>query len=171
MYGRKKRYAFKYQGWARFPDGKLLGIFGPFVATAPDIKIFDATIPPYLISGEKVLADKGYQGSPHALSPFKRRARPRRVSGQPTPEQPPYRLLERKFNALLRARRVHIERVFRRMKQFTCLTQTWRHPLEKHPKVIAAVGKLVNEDLEVRPLFKDTPNYIYLQATILTNTP
>jgi hypothetical protein len=131
--GRKKRYAYKYQAWARFPDGKILGLHGPFVGSTPDINIFRETITSFLLPGERVLADKAYDGSPFTLTPLKL---PRRKQNQPRSE---FNNLELRFNRLIRARRSHIERVFSRMKRFRILSQTWRHPLEKHPIVVGAV--------------------------------
>lgn len=162
-YGRKGHYAYKYQAWVRFPDGKIVGLYGPFLSTESDFSIYKKTIPQQLLPGEVVMGDKGYQGDPlHALTPFKR---PRKRKGQPVRPLLGFQL---RFNRLLRARRAHIERVFRRMKQFQILKRTWRHPLEKHPTVMAAIGKLVNEDLKVAPLFRSTPSYYFFRATIVS---
>lgn len=162
-YGRKGRYAYKYQAWVRFPDGKIVGLYGPFLSTESDFAIFKKTIPQQLVPGEVVMGDKGYQGDPaHALTPFKR---PRKKKGEP---QRPLLGFQLRFNRLLRARRAHIERVFGRMKQFHILRRVWRHPLEKHKVVVAAIGKLVNEDLKISPLFRSTPSYYFLRATTVS---
>jgi hypothetical protein len=54
------------------------------------------------------------------------------------------------------------------MKHFQILKRIWRHPLDKHPVVVAAIGKMVNEELKVAPLFRSTPSYYFLHATVVS---
>jgi transposase len=163
-YGRKKKYTFKYEVWARFPDGRILAIFGPYPGTVNDGKIYNATIVPYLRPGEKVLADKAYIGCASALAPIRE---PRRSRSNPIPR---LHIWERRYNVLVRCRRVHIERVFLRMKRFQILVSDFRHPLEKHQVVVAAIGKLVNVELDMEPLFHSTPSYQLFRGHLFSLT-
>jgi len=151
--GRKKKYVYKYQAWVRFPDGKILGLHGPFPGAKADITIFRNTLLGYLRLEESVLGDKAYQGGPQTLTPIKL---PARSAANPEPTLLPW---QKRFNLLIRMRRVHVERVFARMKRFQSLVQIWRHPLEKHHLMVTAIAKMINVELSTEPLFKFTPSY------------
>jgi hypothetical protein len=159
FYGRKKKYAFKYQLWARFPDNRILGIFGPYPSKETDGKIYNATILPYLQPGEKVLADKAYVGCPSALSPIQGTkagkekalfstlclgASIQRISALPTCSH-----------------RTGVSEDEEVQCSHTTLSRNIR-------SLFAAIGKLINVELELEPLFSGTPSYIIFRGHIFS---
>lgn len=160
--GKDKDYAYKYQVWSCFPSGRIIGIHGPFTAAYPDIHIYKATIAKELMEDEKVLADKAYQGIPSTITPIKN---PRKTKTNPDPPDLPLPI--KRYNMLVRVRRVHVERVFARMKRFEILKQHFRHPIEKHYFIMGAIAKMINIELQSEPLFKSEPSYVRFVGNVV----
>ena len=116
---------------------KIVWVHGPFRAGRwPDTKIFKRGLRQVLNPlGEKTIADAGYRGLQNWIQ-----AKGDRFLSPRT----------RRFNDRARARH---ETVNRRVKQFDCLSQRWRHPLHKHEAMFMAVVCLTNIQLQYEPLF------------------
>jgi hypothetical protein len=125
----RKWYSHKFNGPAvRYElavciqTGDIVWINGPFKAGRwPDLKIFRRNLKEKLAPGEMVEADNGYPGEPdhvRTADGFVSRADDR---------------------AKWRVRYRH-ESVNRRLKQWGCLKQVYRHELKLHKTVFAAVA-------------------------------
>lgn len=96
---------------------------------------------------ESGLGDKGYQGAPKLLTPFKRRKRCR-LSEE-----------EEAVNALIASIRILIERVMGRFKNSAALATKWRGNIDDHLKLFVVQGQTVNLCIDVMPLVK-TPHHL-----------
>jgi len=74
---------------------------------------------------EKALGDKAYVGNSHFIAPY----RPAITEDQ------------KEWNKYHQVRQ-KIERVIKRVKQFGCVREVWRHSLEWHPIVFLSVASL-----------------------------
>lgn len=148
FYGRKKRYALKYEYWVRLTDGRILDVRGPFPATVPDVTIYKKGTEKNCLPNERVLGDKGYVGAFSIIHPYKV---PHVSKINPTALLPSWK---KRFNKYIRQRRVRVERVISRNKRFRILATLWRHPIEKHSQVVSVISRITNEHLIDQPLFK-----------------
>jgi hypothetical protein len=89
-----------------------------------------------MLRHEKALADKGYIGHFHFLTPFKR----------------PKNRKQKLFNKVHYAVRAKIEMLNRRFKTWGVLKYHWRHALEYHEHVFKLICYIVQFDLNKRPL-------------------
>jgi hypothetical protein len=117
----------------------LFGFMGHFPCGHwPDIKIFRDALINELDEGEKVEADKGYRGEPESVSVPNHNVFLNRVG--------------RRQKELVRARH---ETLNRRLKQWHCLHDTFRHDLVKHGPVFRAVAVIVQVTIETgEPMFR-----------------
>jgi hypothetical protein len=100
--------------------GDIVWIYGPFACGRwPDMKIFKSKLINKLLPGEKVEADMGYNGD--------------------KVRKPNDYFSHNEKKAKKRARARH-ETVNRRLKQWGCLNQKWRHGRQKHELAFAAVA-------------------------------
>lgn len=102
-----------------------------------------------LEEGKLILADKGYQGNPRCLTPYK---------GQVTPE-------ESAFNDILSSVRILVECVIRRVKIFGVLGSAGRFhssDFDKHEALFNVICNITNISFELEPVFSHV-NY-YLQT-------
>ena len=86
----------------------------------PDINIFRVGLKHRLLPGEMVVADKGYRGDSRTRTPA-------------------HRVSETDTRAMKGALTRH-ETINKRIKQFSCLTQKFRHPLRKHKDCFMAAA-------------------------------
>jgi len=93
----------------------------------PDLAIFRRSLKQCLLWNEKVIADKGYRGEPQVWLPSEGSA------GQ----------IE--AHRLIRARH---ESFNKRLKQWGCLKQVWRHELSHHHLVFNAVALLTQLSID-----------------------
>ena len=126
----KKWYSFKfksaglrYEVAVCIQTGDIVWINGPFpCGWWPDIKIFRSRLIHMLAPGEKVEADEGYRGEPTKV---------RRPGTY-------YSRVDKQAKKRARARH---ETVNKRLKQWNCLKQKFRHhELSKHKKLFTAVA-------------------------------
>jgi DDE superfamily endonuclease len=119
-------------------SGDIVWIHGPFPCGHwPDIKIFRHALIYELEEGEKVEADKGYRGEAEHAS---------------VPDCNVFlSQVGRRQKALARSRH---ETVNKRLKQWHCLHDTFRHDLTKHGSIFRAVAVIVQVTIENgEPLF------------------
>ena len=131
------RAGLRYEIALSIVDGDIIWANGPYPAGRwSDIKIFRHRLKHFLRNGERVEADRGYRGEPHHIS---------------VPDD--YENYEqRRVKDRIRSRH---ETVNKRIKQFGCLSQTYRHSLQKHQllfKVVLVLTQLSIENGE--PLFR-----------------
>ena len=141
----RKFYSHKFKGpGLRYElgicikTGHIVWYHGPFPCGAfPDLKIFQLKLKVCLRLGEKVIADKGYKGDQSVCTPLDSKNEE-----------------HEKSMAICRARH---ETINRRLKQWQCLQQVWRHDRDKHELVFQAVCSLTEIELEnTRPPFQVT---------------
>ena len=107
--------------------GWIVAYHGPFpCGTWPDLKIFRSLLKPCLRLGERVVADRGYQGDHRICHPDSESEEQRRKM------------------SVARARH---ETVNGRLKNWHSLTECFRHSKEKHHMVLRAV--LVVEQIKI----------------------
>ena len=106
-------YKFKRSGlWYKVAiavyKGNIVWFHGPFPCGAfNDVKIFSLKLQTMLLYCEKVITDRGYKGNPFCMTP-----------------DDSWNEEQTKFMAKARARH---ETINRRLKQWGCLKQLWRH--------------------------------------------
>lgn len=128
----------RYEVAISIRSGDVVWIHGPFPCGSwPDITIFRNALKYELNDGEKVEADKGYRGEPECVCVPNHNVFLNRVG--------------RRQKTLVRARH---ETLNKRLKQWRCLHDTFRHDLVKHGPVFRAVAVIVQVSLENgEPLF------------------
>ena len=121
-----KRSALRYEIALSILTGDICWINGPYEAGSwPDIKIFRDSLMSHLEKGERVEADDGYIGEhpQHVKCP-------RGFCNEETTEYMQQRCRNRQ------------ETVNKRLKQFGCLKQRYRHDLRLHGEVFRACAVL-----------------------------
>ena len=118
--------------------GLIAWIHGPFPAGRwNDIKIFRYKLKHTLPPGERVECDNEYKGE------FAKIDLPLECLGKDG--------MQKRIKDLVRARHKNLNR---RYKQFGCLKQCFRHPIQKHVVVFSAISAVVQISLENgHPLF------------------
>ena len=131
--------ALRYEVAICIQTGEIVWINGPFAAGAwPDINIFRGWLKKYLLPGERVEADGGYQGDDM-------------VDG---PEELARNMGQYMDKFIVRARH---ETVNARFKQFNALQQTFHHSKDKHAYVFNSVAVITQlAILNGEPLFDVT---------------
>jgi DDE superfamily endonuclease len=120
----------RYEVAVAIKTGYIVSVNGPFpCGEFPDIKIFCSHLKDCLDAHEKVEADAGYRGKPLYVS-----------------DPRDYNNIEKK-QAKARARARH-ETINRRLKQWSCLQQVFRHDLQKHYDVFLAVAVLTQLNMK-----------------------
>jgi hypothetical protein len=138
--GKSKRHSLKYM-FACAIDGRLCYVSSPaFGCTSDLMQLYHSQVLEKLHPLEFVLGDKGYQGHPKVIVPFKSSGR------APLSDE------RKQFNKAIGAQRVVIERVIGRLRQFSCMKQVWRHELAKHPSVMFVISNLVHQEIILHPL-------------------
>ncbi len=120
-------------------SGDVVWFNGPFACgNWPDLKIFRHGLIFELDEGEKVEADSGYRGQPDSVC---------------TPNCNVFiNEVGKRQKELVRSRH---ETLNKRLKQWHCLHDTFRHDLEKHSFVFQAVAVIVQVAIENgEPLFR-----------------
>ena len=127
--GKHKLHCVKYEA-AVASNGLICSLVGPVPGRIHDLTLFRAELINRLDTGEKVLADKAYQGEGDScVTPFRGK--------DLTPNQD-------QFNTALGRKRIVVEHAFGKMKVFKALTTPWRHELERHKKIANIVANIVN---------------------------
>ena len=125
----RKYYSHKFNGPALryelascIQTGDIVWFHGPFCpGEMNDLQIFRAGLKDkLLLTGEKAEGDAGYRGEPLVI------------------RHPNNFISQSDFRAKSRSRIRH-ETINRRIKQFNCLSNTYRHDLKKHHLVFKAV--------------------------------
>lgn len=129
--------ALRYEVAVSLQKGNIVWIHGPFPAGAwPDINIFRHCLLSHLSENERVVADKGYVGeSPKYV---------KCPGGAYCTEEAA--LMQN--NARLRH-----ETMNKRLKQWGCLFQQYRHARNKHGDIFRAVVVITQLCLNVDPLY------------------
>jgi len=110
-------------------ENKCVWINGPFAAGCNDVSIFRAALKAKMVGGKLGLADKGCRGEAALLS---------MASSQDTPE-----VREFKGRALARH-----EKFNGQLKNFGCLSEQFRHGIEKHKMCFEATAVICQHQLE-----------------------
>jgi len=145
------RYNLKYTIACQICSGKICAIIGPDPGSMSDIQgLKNGELIGYIISRdplEIVLADKGYQGHPQCLTPFK---------GEVSPE-------EAAFNEVLASVRILVECVIQRLKIFGVLGRKGRFRCnnESHKSVFNVVCQLTNILMERSPVWQNRNYYLF----------
>ena len=139
FYSHKFRSAgLKYEIGLNILTGDMVWLHGPFRCGKGDINVARHALINALEEGEMVEADLGYRGEQFKIK---------------TPSSLHVRSdEERKMKALVRARH---ETVNERMKNFSILSNVFRHDLRKHSAVFRAVAVITQLSIEDgEPLFQ-----------------
>jgi DDE superfamily endonuclease len=129
--------ALNYEIGVSLFTSDVVWVNGPFPAGQPDIKVFrerglKEKIPP----GKRITGDNGYRGEPALIS-------------TPNQHDPPEL---KNFKARAQARH---ESFNKRVKDFACLSERFRHGIEKHEAAFVAVCVVVQFQMENgSPLFE-----------------
>ena len=133
-----EKSGLRYEIGLCIQTGLIAWIHGPFPAGRwNDIKVFRYKLKHALPLGERVECDRGYRGEYYKIDlPYECIGNGR---------------LQTRIKDLVRARH---ENLNRRFKQFGCLKQIFRHPIQKHVAVFSAIAAIVPISLENgHPLF------------------
>eukprot|EP00732_Lithocolla_globosa_P005903 Lithocolla_globosa_v1_NODE_6447_length_1086_cov_37.549952.p1 type:complete len:168 gc:universal NODE_6447_length_1086_cov_37.549952:402-905(+) len=137
--GKHKAHGIKYEVGVRPSDGRICHTADPTPGS-----VFDGTIATEptgvvekLLPGEFAGGDKAYQGTYNFIVPFK---------GKRLTED------EIAFNGRFEKHRVMVERVFGRMKRFSCISKKWRHKRSLHGKCFKVIANLTNLDMKINPM-------------------
>lgn len=117
-------------------ESQIVWIRGPFKAGLSDSHVFqqDGGLGDKIPDGKKIIADNGYQGLEKVSAP-----------------NPYDDAAVKRFKERARARH---ETVNSRIKNFRCVSETFRHGEEKHQIMFEAVCVIVQYDMENgKPLF------------------
>lgn len=126
--------------------GMFVWVRGPSPGTEHDKNmLYYFGLEYHLCDGELILADKGYQGHPVCVVPY-------RGHGFPYYH---YNCERCNYNYRLSSVRIIVERAFSRLKFFRCLSTRWRHTLELHPVAFYFLVELCNIMNKFNPLFKN----------------
>jgi hypothetical protein len=118
---------------------RILSFLGPFKGSAADVSILRATIIPKLLTGERILCDKGYYQEEKCWCP---------PVGEMNGMSQQQKLERRNITNL----RQLIERVIGRMKSWGCLTKRWTQSWKLHGLCAHVVAKLTQLELYDNPL-------------------
>ena len=91
-----------------------------------------------ILPGEFILVDKGYIGEDQFITPLK----------EPRNQE------EEMFNNIIYSKRIIVENSIGRIKMFNFNTREWRHDLKLHSLVMKALVRILNIDIQFRPLRK-----------------
>jgi hypothetical protein len=139
----KKWFSHKFKGpglryeiGVAIQSGDIVWINGPYPCGSwPDIKIFRHRLMQHIPAGEKVEADAGYRGQRDKI----------RTPGMFVSRS------DQRAKANARARH---ETANKRLKQWGCLSQTYRHELNFHYRIFSAVAVCTQIAIENgEPLF------------------
>ena len=92
-----------------------------------------------LLSGEMILADKGYIGETCFIHPFK----------SPRIE------IEKEFNSAISSLCQIVEHTNQKIKIFGFTQQKWRHNLDLHPMAFKVICHALNIEFEFNPVHKE----------------
>jgi len=125
-----KAAGLRYEVAVSIQNGDIVWINGPFPCGKwPDIKIFREDLIHELEPGEKVEADRGYQGEPRCITPQEGNDRAKTV-------------------------RARHETANKRLKQWGCLKELFRHDIRLHSTAFRAVAVITQIAIEHgEPLF------------------
>jgi hypothetical protein len=116
-------------------DNKLVWMKGPAKASKHDITVYRSELKNKIPAGKRVIGDNGYRGEPNTISA------PNSHDAQEL----------RRFKSRARARH---ESFNARIKNFKCLSERFRHGIDKHQICFEAVCVIVQYQLENgSPLF------------------
>ena len=116
-----------YEVGIAISTGDIVWFNGPFHASVNDRTIFRSKLKKLLSTGEKVIADRGYEGDSRAITPN---------DGKD--------YVHKRSMRKIRARH---ETVNARFKNWGCLDQTYRHDVKKHHMIFRAVVTLVQVNI------------------------
>ena len=120
--------ALSYEAALSSRESRIVSTNGPFPAGTNDLTIFRNKLEALIPNGSNAIADKAYRGSAKATT----------SSSTDPPEL-------RKFKSRARARQ---ESLWQRLKRFACLSDRFRHPIEKHQICFEAVCVIVQYQFE-----------------------
>lgn len=125
--------AIKYEVGVHFRTGRIVWINGPKRGAMNDITMARTLLTSMMLPGEMALADRGYVGDEHFVTPMKGRRIP--------------------VDITLEQLRGHVERVIGRIKFFKIIRDEYRGNLEIHPFLFDAVCRIVNINIDEAPIF------------------
>ena len=138
--GKAGMHTIKYEIWTELQTGLFVWIFGGIPGSVHDLSMARiSTILDQILPGEFILADKGYIGENHFITPLKK----------PTNEEE-----EQEYNSFIYSKRIIVENSIGRIKFFNFSTREWRHDLELHALAMKALVRILNIDIQFRPLRK-----------------
>ncbi len=140
------RYNLKYTVAVQIVSGKICFVSKPEPGSKTDIRALkESNLFDDLEENESILADKGYQGHPNCLSPFKGKD---------------LLFSEEAFNEVHASVRQIVECVFSRMKIFGVLKKRFSAPLWKHGSVFNVCANITNVSIERSPIWLNTNFYL-----------
>jgi hypothetical protein len=140
------RYNLKYTVAVQIVMGKICFVSKSEPSSKSDITAFrECGLVEEMEVEEIVLADKGYQGHPVCLSPYK--------GADIGP-------IEEAFNEVLASVRQIVECVFSRLKIFSVLEERFSCELWKHDSVFNVCAQITNISLDDSPLWKNINHFL-----------
>lgn len=140
--GDKWYHGLKYEIAIHAWTGEIMWIRGPWPGPVNDKAILDGLPANILLPGERMYADKAYQGHPLCWPPFKGRSMN-------------LTLAQWQWNQFLHAIRVRVENSIARIKNFHCLSHKWRNQLDLHPIAFAVCAQIAAISCRVHPVRAD----------------
>lgn len=137
--GKAGMHTIKYEIGTELQTGLFVWIFGGIPGSVHDLSMARiSTILDQILPGEFILADKGYIGEDKFITALK----------QPKNGE------EEQFNSIIYSKRIIVENSIGRIKFFNFTTREWRHDLELHALAMKALIRILNIDIQFRPLRK-----------------
>lgn len=134
---KKQQHTLKYEMAISVKKPQIIvWINGLYKRSVPDLTIAKDKLIPALKLGECPMGDKGYNGSPHFLTPLKPARNPS----------------EKNFNYKHNRTRQSVERMFKRLKHFSFLRHKWRNRISLHKYYFYVIAYLTQVTLFADPL-------------------
>lgn len=137
--GKKKKHTIKYEVAAtiRHPI-RIVWIAGPVYGSMHDLKLTrNQGLLDHLLPHEKILADLGYYGDPHFITPYK---------GKKQTDK------QKQLSYKLGQIRVMIEHINEKLKVFQVLCHPWRHDVDLHKIVFWVICDIISIEFEIHPV-------------------
>lgn len=164
--GKECCHTLKYEVAVRITDGLPCWVAGPFLGSRHDIAMLQHyRLEGKLLQGELLLADRGYQGSMHCVTPYKRRPSRSRVfqcyTLTPVTDQH-LSEAQREFNLDHSSIREVVEHTNSRIKAFNSMSIPWRHALELHPSAFRVIVAIITLEAYYSPIHSEPNQYLFI---------
>ena len=129
-----------YEVGLNIKTGDIVWYNGPFPAKHPDLNIFRSNLKHLLLPGEKVVADLGYKGDSKVRTELD--------------------ALDKSHKRAMTKLRARHKTVNKRLKQFRCLGDTFRHDRKKYGLIFTASIVLTQISIDLGDILFQVNTYV-----------